>query len=286
MTTCVGKMAAKGGYCIGTVPMPREYVYIKVGIPHHCTRCLINDTVPGVTFNDKGECNYCTWHDAMEHEYNHPLALTCKLEQIKKDGKGRKYDCLIGISGGIDSTYLAWMACNVWGLRALLIHFDNGWNSEIAERNMASLVSQTKADLVRYKFDVNKINKDFLMAGVHDLDIPNDIAMGTLMNNEAKKQNIKWIFNGQIFFQIRFGFICKEFIKNIKGDCLKNIEDPIEVPIYDRFSIRYNFIPPCFKINGFHCFRFSSNSTIKIKCYINGIKLIPIKVTSDRKSVG
>jgi hypothetical protein len=135
----------------------------------------------------------------MELEYNNPLTLIFKLAQIKKDGKNRKYDCLIGISGGVDSTFLAWVAKKEWGLNPLLIHFDNGWNSEIAENNMKKLIEHTKLDLVRYKFDVNKINKDFLMAGVHDLDIPNDIAMGTLMNNEARKQNIKWIFNGHDF---------------------------------------------------------------------------------------
>lgn len=164
-----------------------------------CIRCLINDKVPGVTFDKNGMCSFCTWHDLMESEYGDYRNLFHKMDVIRRDGIGRKYDCLIGISGGVDSTFLAWSAVHLWGLRPLLIHFDNTWNTTIAENNMLNLVNATKSDLVRYRYDVNKINKDFLMAGVHDLDIPNDIAMGTLMNQEAQKQGIKWIFNGHDF---------------------------------------------------------------------------------------
>jgi 7-cyano-7-deazaguanine synthase in queuosine biosynthesis len=123
------------------------------------------------------------------------------MGEIKRRGRRKKYDCLIGISGGLDSSYMVYLA-HVFGLRALLFHFDNGWNTEIAESNMTGMVERTGFDFVRIRvndIEYNKLNLAFLKSGVSDVDIPNDIAMAKLMLTVAKQYKIKSILNGHSF---------------------------------------------------------------------------------------
>src|SRR5262245_40975470 len=103
-----------------------------------CTRCVMDTTVPGITFDEKGFCSFCrsaerrlvTEIHALEANSDE-LARTL-VEEIKREGAGKQYDCIIGVSGGADSSYLAYLAKRVYGLRPLAMHFDNGWNSELA----------------------------------------------------------------------------------------------------------------------------------------------------------
>ena len=107
-----------------------------------CTRCLMDSTVRGIRFDGNGVCNFCRMHDQLERQ--HPLDETGKknferlIAKIKKDGQGKEYDCIVGVSGGRDSTYTLYTAVKA-GLRPLAVHFDNGWNSE-----MASTTSRTR----------------------------------------------------------------------------------------------------------------------------------------------
>jgi PP-loop superfamily ATP-utilizing enzyme len=166
-----------------------------------CQRCLLSDDILGVKLGDH-QCNYCDLHDQLEKEY--PIdseRLKHLVERIKRRGRGKKYDCLIGISGGSDSTFLMyWAYAN--GLRTLSFHFDNGFNTEIAERNMKRILEFTGFDHIRIRVnskEYNALNRSFLEASVSDCDIPNDIAMGSLLLNLAMKYDVKTILNGHNF---------------------------------------------------------------------------------------
>ncbi len=145
------------------------------------------------------QCEYCDIHDSLEKQ-SKPNDLNRELNKIRS--KKGKYNCIIGISGGKDSSVLAYAAVKVWGLRPLAIHFDNGWNGDIAESNMKKLVESLNIDCITYKAtktEYDTLNEAFLFAGVPDADIPNDIAMTKLMYETADKYGIKYILNGHDF---------------------------------------------------------------------------------------
>ena len=104
-----------------------------------CSRCVSDTTIPGIRFDERGVCNFCKRHDEMEKKF--PLnelgqqKLNQLIEEIKAKGKNKDYDCIVGVSGGSDSTYTLYTAVKL-GLRPLAVHFDNGWNSEIAVGNI------------------------------------------------------------------------------------------------------------------------------------------------------
>ena len=148
-----------------------------------------------------GECEYCKLHHKLERDAS-PAQLENHLNEIRAKGKNKKYDCLIGISGGFDSSLLLEYAVKKWGLRPLVIHFDNGWNADFAEKNMTAMVNKLNVDFIRYQ--VNRVEYDeackaFLFASTPDADIPNDIIMTKLMYQAAKKYKIKYILNGHCF---------------------------------------------------------------------------------------
>jgi len=166
-----------------------------------CPRCLLTDDIQGVVIGEK-QCNYCDLHDKLDSSY--PISKELELsmiDRIKHRGKKHKYDCLIGISGGSDSSYLLYWAKQN-GLRVLAFHFDNGFNKDLAERNMTRMIEYTGFDLIRIRvnsIEYNDLNKAFLLASVSDCDIPNDIAMGSLMLDLALKYDVKTIINGHSF---------------------------------------------------------------------------------------
>ena len=167
-----------------------------------CSRCLITDEIPGATIAD-GICAYCRMHDRLERQF--PISQTRLgriVKRIKRAGRKNRYDCLIGISGGCDSSYLLYLAVRVLGLRPLVIHFDNRWNTEIAESNMERLISALNVDFIRYQLAkemYDKVNEAFFEAAVPDADIPNDMAMLALIKEVAMQYGIKYILNGHSF---------------------------------------------------------------------------------------
>lgn len=164
-----------------------------------CKRCLFTDDFAKIL--PDGECEYCKLHDKLESQAK-PSDLEPILKKIRKR-KGQ-YNCLIGISGGLDSSVLLYTAVKIWKLRPLVIHFDNNWNDSAAAYNINALINKLNVNAIIYRLDKNEydtLNHAFLAAGVPDADIPNDIAMTKLMYDTANKYGIKYILNGHDFRQ-------------------------------------------------------------------------------------
>ena len=123
-----------------------------------CSRCLLDQgDVPTLLFDHEGVCDICRrfekkWRQHKNHRDNRHHVLQQLIDQIKSIGRNRDYDCVLGISGGIDSSYLAWKVQEL-GLRPLAVHFDNGWNSELAVKNIESLTSKMNIDLQTHVVD-------------------------------------------------------------------------------------------------------------------------------------
>ena len=168
-----------------------------------CKRCImdsIND--PDIVINDDGLCNHCITFDfefnKLPKGINREKELESIITKIKLKGIGRKYDCLLGVSGGVDSSYLAYL-CGIYALRPLIIHFDNGWNSELSVLNIQNLL-----DKLGFDFETLVINWDefkdlqlsYFKAGVVDLEFPTDHAILASMFKIAKKHKIKFVLSG------------------------------------------------------------------------------------------
>ncbi|WP_363319785.1 N-acetyl sugar amidotransferase [Accumulibacter sp.] len=169
--------------------------------PRICTRCIMDTTASDIDFDDQGACSYCT--DFLARLKRTGLAATVDqrnafLERVRHDGKGRDYDCIVGLSGGVDSSYALLLAVR-HGLRPLAVHLDNGWNSELAVHNISNLVSSLKVDLFTHVIDWNE-NKDlqlsFFKANVIDIEMLMDNAMMALNYRLARQYNVKWILAG------------------------------------------------------------------------------------------
>ena len=155
-----------------------------------------------ITFDDEGVCNHCRTYEAIEHA-SPPLAdrerqLVSLVERIKKAGLGRDYDCIIGMSGGVDSSYLAYLAKSR-GLRPLAVHVDGGWNSELAVKNIENVVKGLDIDLITFVVDwkeMQDLQVAFLKSGVANQDIPQDHAFVAGVYRTATKNNVTYLLSG------------------------------------------------------------------------------------------
>lgn len=164
-----------------------------------CKKCLFDSEIAEILAD--GECEYCKLHDRLENLSN-PAEFYKILRKIFKSGKGKKYDCLIGISGGFDSSLLLEYTVKKWNLRPLVIHFDNHYNEQFAEDNISTMVNSLNVDFIRYQVsrkEYDECCRAFLAASVPDADIPNDVIMTKLMYETARKYGIKYILNGHCF---------------------------------------------------------------------------------------
>jgi N-acetyl sugar amidotransferase len=170
-----------------------------------CSRCILDDTVSDIWYDTNGQCKYCKIHDEMEER--HPLNPSSKhglngiIYEIKKKGKRRTYDCIVGVSGGRDSTYTLYKAVE-YGLRPLAVHFDNGWNTEISVSNIKKACEKLKVDLYTIVADWEEFKDlqiSFLKASVPDADIPSDYAIYSVLYQVAYMEGIKYILNGHSF---------------------------------------------------------------------------------------
>lgn len=170
-----------------------------------CSRCVIDETVKEIEFDSKGECTFCKIHDELEEKY--PLNETSIkelhriVEKVKHEGKGKKYDCIIGISGGRDSSFTLYKAIEL-GLRPLAVHFDNGWNSENAVRNIENLCTKLSVDLytqVANWEEFKDLQRSFLLASVPDAEVPTDWAIFSVLFQQANKHGVKYIIHGHSF---------------------------------------------------------------------------------------
>jgi N-acetyl sugar amidotransferase len=169
-----------------------------------CSMSLMDNIAdPLITFDEKGISNY--YYDYKIGEENDTLTgekAVKKIEeiiaQIKKEGVGKKYDCIIGVSGGIDSTYLCYKA-KEYGLRVLCVHFDNGWNSQDAVNNIENILKKLNFDLATYVIDwpeFKDIQLAYFKAGVIDIEAITDIAIVNSLNRICAEKKIKYILDG------------------------------------------------------------------------------------------
>jgi len=170
-----------------------------------CSRCILDSTVADIWFDQKDECKYCKIHDELEiiHPINNEShdSLLQIIKKIKKNGKRQKYDCIVGVSGGRDSTYTLLTAKRL-GLRPLAVHFDNGWNSEISVKNIKKACEKLNVDLVTIVADWEEfkdLQVSFLKAATPDADIPTDYAIYSVLYYIANKEGVRYILNGHSF---------------------------------------------------------------------------------------
>lgn len=169
-----------------------------------CNRCLMDESDPNIQFDERGFCNNCIEAEKLLKERWFPNdigenKLKLLIPQIKKTGKGRNYDCVIGLSGGVDSSYLLYVAIKIWGLRVLAVHVNAGWNSEVAESNIEKLVNALKVDLYTYVVDweeVRNLQLAYLRSGVINQDIPQDHVFFAQLYKRAAKEKIEYILTG------------------------------------------------------------------------------------------
>lgn len=171
-----------------------------------CSRCIYDEKVPGIEFDENGVCNYCRMIDGIKAEYGTETESGERrfdelIREIKKAGSKRKYDCVVGVSGGTDSSYMLYLTVSK-GLRPLAVHYDNTWNSAIATENIRKVTKALGVDLYTHVVDNKEsddIFKSFLTAGVPELDGPTDIALAEVLYRAASKYNVKYIIEGHSF---------------------------------------------------------------------------------------
>src|SRR5665648_29281 len=171
-----------------------------------CNRCIMDTTDPEIKFDDNGNCSNCT--SALElakkiwfPDENGEKILDKIFDKIKHEEKDNEFDCIIGLSGGVDSSYLAYLCVNR-GLRPLVVHVDCGWNSEQAVKNVENIIKKLNIEL--HTFVVNweemkDLQRSFFKASLPDQDIPQDHAIFAALYDFADRNNIKYVFNGYNF---------------------------------------------------------------------------------------
>ena len=173
--------------------------------PRVCTRCIMDETVSGITFDDQGVCNHCHIHDTLDRLY--PLTdeghqeLLSIVEQIKRAGRGRPYDCIVGISGGRDTCYCLYMTKQL-GLRPLAVHFDNGWDSEIAKTNLRNVLEKLDVDLHTVVADweeSRELTNCTIRASLPYIDMTDDVGIVSALYRTAAKEKIRWIIHSHSF---------------------------------------------------------------------------------------
>lgn len=170
-----------------------------------CARCIITSDVPGSAFDDEGVCYYCHLHDKLELQYKlgeqADLAFANFVAELKRAGEGKKYDCIMGVSGGTDSSYLAHLLVKA-GVRPLAVHFDNTWNSPTATSNIYAVLDKLGVDLETFVVnndEYDDIYNSFLKAGVKDIEAPTDIGFMGVLYRAAENHGIKHIVEGHSF---------------------------------------------------------------------------------------
>ena len=171
-----------------------------------CSRCIYDERVSNIIFDDEGVCNYCHQVDMLIEQYGTGQEKGTKeldkiIDEIKRNGKGKKYDCVVGVSGGTDSSYMIYMA-KEWGLRPLAVHYDNTWNSAIATENIRKVLQKFEVDLYTHVVDnkeADDIFKSFFYAGVAEIEASTDLALAETLYRAASKYGVKYVLEGHSF---------------------------------------------------------------------------------------
>lgn len=168
-----------------------------------CVRCVMDTSDPEISFDHAGVCSHCHAYDLYLQSLGDENKRTQRLSEIvdllRQEGQGRQYDCVMGLSGGVDSSYLAWFAVRKLNLRPLVVHVDSGWNSELAVRNIESICRALSLDLHTLVIDwdeMRDLQLAYLRSGVANLDVPQDHAFNAAMLAEAHKFKVRHVLNG------------------------------------------------------------------------------------------
>ncbi len=169
-----------------------------------CERCLMDTTAEGITFDAEGVCSYCksfliqSSHVLDKAPGDRQRELVALVDEIKEAGRGKRYDCIIGVSGGVDSSWALVKAVEL-GLRPLAVHMDNGWNSELAQNNIANLVRGLGVDLYTHVIDwdeYRQLMQAFFDADVIDVELLYDNAMLAVNYQQAARHGVRHILAG------------------------------------------------------------------------------------------
>lgn len=172
-----------------------------------CNRCIYSDQIASeLTLNEQGICNFCLQIDAIKTSFGTGTEIGLQklenlIEKIKKSGKRKKFDCVVGVSGGTDSSYLLMKAVE-WGLRPLAVHYDNTWNTSLASHNIFLITENLGVQLETFVVDneaVDEIKLSFLKASVPEFDSDTDIAFVQVLRKIAAKYRIKYILEGHSY---------------------------------------------------------------------------------------
>lgn len=168
-----------------------------------CTRCVMDTSDPEITFDEHGVCNHCRRYAelAAREVRREPGELERFVREIKQAGARKEYDCVIGVSGGVDSTFVAHEVKRL-GLRPLAVHLDNGWDSELAINNIEQALGTLGIDLVTRVLEWDEFRQlqiAFLKASVPDAEIPTDHAIMATLYQEASRRGIRYILSGDNF---------------------------------------------------------------------------------------
>jgi N-acetyl sugar amidotransferase len=171
--------------------------------PTVCTRCVMDTSDPEIEFDDAGVCNHCRRFDAISRDRWFPgpegrPRLDALLAEIRRAGRGREYDCILGLSGGIDSSYLALRAAE-WNLRPLVVHVDAGWNSELSVANIERIVRHCKFDLHTHVVDweeIRDLHLAYLRSGIANQDVPQDHIFFSSLYHFAVSNGIRHVLSG------------------------------------------------------------------------------------------
>ncbi len=171
-----------------------------------CSKCIYDERVSAISFDAEGVCNFCRQVEILANQYGTGTSdgitkFDKIVAEIKAAGRGNKYDCVVGVSGGTDSSYMVYLAKN-WGLRPLAVHYDNTWNSSIATQNIRKVLTTLDVDLYTHVIDnkeADDIFKSFLLAGVAEFDASTDLALAETMYRAAYKFGIKYVLEGHSF---------------------------------------------------------------------------------------
>ena len=166
-----------------------------------CTRCIMDDSSDStIQFDEKGQCNYCTKaiNDIGAIYFPNEEGqrrLEILLSDVKQSGRGKKYDCIMGLSGGLDSSYLAYLGYK-WGLRILAIHIDDGYDTEISKNNLKKLIAATGFDYEIIQPDMEQydgLTLAYMKAGVPNIAVPQDnVLFAFLYSLDINRKYIFW----------------------------------------------------------------------------------------------
>ncbi len=234
-----------------------------------CTRCILdNIDYPEIYFDDAGVCNICNFYDEIAAKHilsddKKEKALHKLVLNIKEAGANHEYDCVLGLSGGVDSSYVAYKTKTL-GLRPLVVHLDNGWNSELAVKNIENIVRKLGFDLYTHVINWNEfrdLQLSYFKASVVDIEALTDHAINAILYKTASERGIKYILSGENL--VTEGRMPPNWV-HLKND-LVNIKD-----IHKKFGkIPIKTFPTLGELKSFYYKRIKGIKTIPLLDYID-----------------